>query len=176
MIVFPPHVCAPPAWLLPLEDRRGRQIPWTWTCRWLWVLPCVLGIKLRSSVRATGALNQGASSPALVYAKIWSNLPVESQWTSVRSMWCYTISLQDLEITKRKMEGTGTFNKSAKFISISKNINTVERIWKRFKYMHTGRECCLNGCVSAMNIQIQQKTPKSPLLIFIDVENFLTLT
>ena len=46
------HVCA-----VPVETRRGRQVSWDWSYRWLRVW--VLGIEPRSSTRAASPFNTG---------------------------------------------------------------------------------------------------------------------
>lgn len=42
--------------LVPKEARRGRQIPWNWSCRWLWTM-WVLGIELWSSGKNSRAIS-----------------------------------------------------------------------------------------------------------------------
>lgn len=53
MFVYHMHV-------MPSEARRGHQIPWAWSCRWLWTELWALGTKLRSSVRAANILSHWA--------------------------------------------------------------------------------------------------------------------
>lgn len=48
------------AYPVPREFRRKCQIPWKWGYRWLWTRVWLLGTEFRSSVRATGVLNQWA--------------------------------------------------------------------------------------------------------------------
>lgn len=42
---------------------RGHQFPWNWNCKWLWATMWILGIKPRSSAKATCAINHWAIGP-----------------------------------------------------------------------------------------------------------------
>lgn len=63
------HLCSPPACLGPAEVRRGREIPETWSYRWLWMTLWELGTQLRSSAKATTALSHWVNAPA---PALWS--------------------------------------------------------------------------------------------------------
>lgn len=47
---------------LPAGIRRGHQIPWDWSFRWLWATVCALRVKPRSSTRIASAFKSHLSS------------------------------------------------------------------------------------------------------------------
>lgn len=51
MDVYVPYTC-----LLPVEARKGHNMPWDWDYRWLLATTWVLGIKPMSSTRTAIAL------------------------------------------------------------------------------------------------------------------------
>lgn len=57
-----PHVC-----LVPLEARKGHQIPWNWTDQWLWATMGMLRIEPRSSLW-TSVLNCWTISSAPAFS------------------------------------------------------------------------------------------------------------
>lgn len=59
--IFCLHVYLCIMWMQILWPRRGSQMSWPWSYRWLWVTVWVLGIKPRCSERAAGALRPWAS-------------------------------------------------------------------------------------------------------------------
>ena len=154
-----------PDWC-PWETKEGVRSPEPGVANGCESYHSCAGTKLRSSSRATSALNQWHSSPALAYAKIWSNLPVESQWTSVRPVWyCITWGLRNYK--KKNGKDWDTFNKKCQVYIHIRNKNIVERIWKRFKQVQN-ISCILEESVAQVaehppvNIQLQGKTLKSP--------------
>jgi hypothetical protein len=52
MNVLPACMSVPHLHIVCSEARRGYQIPWNWSYRWLWAVTWGLGIKSRSSERA----------------------------------------------------------------------------------------------------------------------------
>lgn len=61
MLVFCLHICV---YLVPKEVRKGCQMSWNWSFRWLWDNIWELGLKSRSSGQAGNALNCWAFSLA----------------------------------------------------------------------------------------------------------------
>lgn len=57
---YAPHVC-----LLQIEARKGHQILWKWSYRWLWVTTWVPGNKPRSCTKAASVFIHWIISPAL---------------------------------------------------------------------------------------------------------------
>lgn len=58
------YLCALQACLGSVDIRRGRQLSWDWSYRWLWATTWEQGIELGSSTRATSVLNWWVISPA----------------------------------------------------------------------------------------------------------------
>lgn len=69
--VFDLRVCL---FTIGMPDIRGDQkkvsIPWSWSCRWLWVSVWVLATEFRFSARVTSALNCRAICPALYWVTL----------------------------------------------------------------------------------------------------------
>lgn len=59
------YICVVCACILPMKVRSGHCVPWTWSCRWVWVTTWVLGTELRSSAGEASAPVCWAISPVL---------------------------------------------------------------------------------------------------------------
>lgn len=79
------YVCTPLVCLESVEPRRGQQIPWNWSYRWLWVAMRMLRIKPRFSGKTSSALNHYIIAHSLgIFTENWPREPTE---------WCDRLAL-----------------------------------------------------------------------------------
>lgn len=64
------HICILHVFLLPMEARKGGDIPETGSCRWLWAATWVLRIKYGSSSRAVNVPNSPLYHVSLLFLSL----------------------------------------------------------------------------------------------------------